>query len=163
MIINCNTEYPQSIVTLRGMILKNVVEFRYLGSVIKYDEPNTGDSEINQRIQLSQSKFAEMSNLLQNFSINLRTRVMFLNSFVRSRLCYLCQNWNLTQHQYDRLDVAYRVFLRRMVRGGFRFFDESNGDFRYVINNDRLHQICGTSDLNLFIKLQQRNYALHVI
>ena len=50
-----------------------------------YDEPNTGDSEINQRIQLSQSKFAEMLNLLQNFSINLRTRVMFLNSVVCSR------------------------------------------------------------------------------
>ena len=45
-----------------------------------------------------------------------------------------------------------------MVRG-FRFFDESNGDFRHVINNDRLHQICDTSDLNLFIKLQQHNYA----
>ena len=79
---------------------------------------------------------------------------MFLNSFVRSRLCYSCQNWNLTQHQYDRLDVAYRVFLRRMVRGGFRFCDESNSDFRHVMNNDRLHQICDTSDLNLFIKLQ---------
>ena len=59
---------------------------------------------------------------------------MFLNSFVRSRLCYSCQ-------KYDRLDVAYRVLLRRMVRGGFRFFDESNGDFRHVINNDRLYQI----------------------
>ena len=82
---------------------------------------------------------------------------MFLNSFVRSRLCYSCQNWNLTQHQYDRLDVAYRVFLRRMVRDGLRFCDESNSDFRYGINNDRLPQICGTSDLNL------RNYALHVI
>ena len=58
------------------------------------------------------------------------------------------------------LDVAYRVFLKSMVRGGFCFCDESNGDFRYVTNNDRLHQICGTSDLNLFIKLQQRNYAL---
>ena len=56
------------------------------------------------------------------------------------------------------LDAAYRVFLKSVVRGGF--CDESNGDFRYVTNNDRLHQICGTSDFNLFIKLQQRNYAL---
>ena len=56
--------------------------------------------------------------------------------------------------------MAYRVFLKSVVRGGFCFCDESNGDFRYVTNNDRLHQICGTSDLNLFIKLQQRNYAL---
>ena len=99
----------------------------------------------------------EENTFTTSSGVNLRTRVMFLNSFVRS------QNWNLTQHQYDRLYMAYRVFLRRMVRGGFRFCDESNGDFRYVVNNDRLHQICGTSDLNLFIKLQQRNYALHVI
>ena len=88
---------------------------------------------------------------------------MFLNSFVRSRLTYACQNWNLTKLQYDRLDVTYRVFLRRMVRGGFRFRDERNGDFRYVVTNDHLHQICGTSDLNMFVKLQQRNYALHVV
>ena len=77
------------------MNLKNVAEFRYLGSCIKYSEPNTGDAEINQRIQMSQLKFAEMSKLLQNFSINLRTRIVFLNSFIKSRLAYACQNWNL--------------------------------------------------------------------
>ena len=88
---------------------------------------------------------------------------MFLNSFVWSRLCYACQNWNLTQSQYDRLDVAYRVFLRRIVRGSFRFQDERNGNYRYVISNLRLHEICGTSDLSSFIKSQQRNYAMHVI
>ena len=164
MIINFAEEvYPESIVTLRGTPLKNVKEFRYLGACIRFDEPNTGDIEINQRIQMSQSKFAEMSNLLQNFSINLRTRVMFLNSFVRSRLSYACQNWNLTELQYDRLDVTYRVFLRRMVRGGFRFRDEINGDYRYVISNIQLHQICGTSDLSLFIRSQQRNYAMHIV
>ena len=165
MIINFReeAEYPESIITLREIPLKNVTDFRYLGCCIKYNEPNTGETEVNQRIQMSQSKFAEMSNLLQNFSIYLRTRVMFLNSFVRSRLSYACQNWNLTQSQYDRLDVAYRVFLRRMVRGGFRFRDERNGDYRYVISNARLHEICGTSDLSSFIKSQQRNYAMHVI
>ena len=112
---------------------------------------------------MSQSKFSEMSNLLQNCSIHIRTRVTFLNSFVRSRLSYACQNWNLTQSQYDRLDVAYRVFLRRMVRGGFRFRDEANGDYSYIISSARLHEICGTSDLSSFIKSQQRNYAMHVI
>ena len=132
--VNSNADYPLFIVTLRGIPLKNVTNFQYLGACTKYDEPNTDDTEINQRIQMAQSKFAEMTNLLQNFSINLRTRVMFLNSFVRSRLTYACQNWNLTKLQYDRLDVTYRVFLRRMARGGFRFRDERNDDFRYVIN-----------------------------
>ena len=50
-----------------------------------------------------------------------------------------------------------------MVRGGFRFRDETNGDYSYVISNVRLHELCGTSDLSSFIKCQQRNYAMHVI
>ena len=113
MIINFReeAEYPESIITLREIPLKNVTDFRYLGCCIKYNEPNTGETEVNQRIQMSQSKFAEMSNLLQNFSIYLRTRVMFLNSFVRSRLSYACQNWNLTQSQYDRLDVLSLIHI----------------------------------------------------
>ena len=91
MIINFREEadYPESIITLRGIPLKNVTDFRYLGCCIKYNEPNTGETEVNQRIQMSQSKFSEMSNLLQNFSIRIRTRVVFLNSFVRSRLLTL--------------------------------------------------------------------------
>ena len=61
-----------------------------------------------------------MSNLLQNRHIFLKTRVKFLNSFVRSRLTYSCQNWNLTLRQYEKLDVTYRNLLRRMVHGGFK-------------------------------------------
>ena len=67
----------------------------HLGAYINCPEPSTGDSEINQRIQLACGKFAELSNLLQNFHINLRTRISFLNCFVRSRLTYACQNWCL--------------------------------------------------------------------
>lgn len=155
--------YDESIISLTGTALKNVKEFKYLGAYLNYLEPNTGDTEINHRIQMANVKFAEMTNVLQNFEINLRTRILFLNSFVRSRLTYGCQNWNLTSYQYDRLDIAYRNFLRRMIRGGFRHIDENNNDYRYVINNLRLHAICGTKDLNIFVKEQQQNYASHVI
>ena len=157
-------EYPASIVTLRGSALNNVKEFRYLGACLHHEEPNTGEVELNNRIQLANSKFAEKSNLLQNHKIHLRTRVMFMNSYVRSRLTYACQNWNLSQAQYDRLDVCYRRFLRRMVRGGFkRKEDSGDNEFSFKINNAKLHQLCGTSDLNLFIKQQQCNYAAHIV
>ncbi|XP_066935519.1 uncharacterized protein [Clytia hemisphaerica] len=156
-------QHLDSIISLREEQLKNVKEFKYLGAVLNHLQPNTGEAELNQRIQLAIVKFAQMSNLLQNFQINLRVRIFFLNSFVRSRLTYSCQNWNLTSLQYDRLDVTYRMFLRRMVRGGFRYVDEVNNDFRYVISNNQLHTICGTSDVNVFIKQQQRNYAAHVV
>ena len=72
MIINLHKEvqYPELIITLRGIPLKNVTEFRYLGCCIKYNEPNTGETEVNQRIQMSQSKFAEMSSLLPLLNVN---------------------------------------------------------------------------------------------
>ena len=62
-------QYPKSIITLRNVSLKNSYEFKYLGSLVSHSEPNTGDIEINHRIQLEQKKFASMTNLLHNRNI----------------------------------------------------------------------------------------------
>jgi len=164
MIMNQSSdEYPNSIVNLKQSPLNNVREFKYLGSYLHYDEPNTGDVELNHRIQMANCKFAELSNLLQNFRINLRTRVKFLNSFVRSRLTYSCQNWNLSSGQYDRLDVCYRVLLRRMVRGGFKRVNEFENEFQYRYSNAKIHDLCKSKDVSDFVKEQQFNYASHVV
>jgi len=87
--------------------LNNVHVFKYLGSYINAEEPNTGNAETNYRIQTATTKFAEMSNLHQNFRINLRTRINFLDSYVRSRPTYACQDWNLTDNQLERLNATY--------------------------------------------------------
>ena len=125
-----------------------------------------GETEINHRIQLANAKFAEMSNLLQNHKIRLRTRITFLNSYVRSRLTHSCQNWSLTSAQYNHLDVVYRTFLRRMVRGGFSRQNNNNDDenqFKLKLTNNKIHSICNTNDLSEYIKAQQKSYAGHII
>ena len=164
MILNHSSEatYPSTIININNSELNNVSDFKYLGSYIQYNQPNTGERELNHRIQLATAKFAQMSRVLQNFSINLRTRILFLNSFVRSRLVYSCQNWNLNSNQMDRLDVVYRTFLRKMIRGGFKCIDEAGNDYRLQISNARLHEICHTSDVSNFVRCQQYNYAAHV-
>ena len=162
MVLNTeNTD--ETIVNLRNSNLKNVNLFNYLGAFIAASQPETGESEINHRIQLPSVKFAEMSNLLQNFHVNLHTRVEFLNFFVRSRLTYASQNWSLTTNQFDRLDTTYRTLLRHIIRNGFRQVDRESNDFRLVISNAQLHSICGTRDVSTFIRTQQSNYASHVI
>ena len=50
-----------------------------------------------------------------------------------------------------------------MVRGGFKFVNQNENDYRYNINNAQLHQICGTSDVSYFIRSQQHHYAAHII
>ena len=62
--------------------------FRYLGDEIKYNEPSTGDSEVQLRIELAEAKFYEMSKKFLNHDIRLSTRIMILNSVVRSWLTY---------------------------------------------------------------------------
>ena len=160
MILNADVILP-SIAKLKGADLKNVSMFRYLRAYINCQELNTG--EINQRIQLACVKFAELSNLLQNFHINLRTRILFLNCFVRTHLPHAFHNWCLTTNQLDRLDITYRTFLRRMARNGFKQIDRENNDFRLVVTNANLHSLCGTRDISEFIQLQQSNYTAHVI
>ena len=165
MILNhcyLGTDYPDIIIYIRNVPLKNTVQFMYLVSCISSNEPNTGDIEINFHIQMALGKFASMSNLLQNHGIHLSTRVNFLNSFVWSRLTYSCQNWNLTTAQFVKLDVAYRNLLQRMVRRRFNRVD-TDADFRFKIDNEKLHHICHTEDVNLFIRKQQKNYVGHVV
>ena len=48
-----------------------------------------------------------------------------------------------------------------MIRGSFNHVGE-NG-YRYRINNERLHSLCGTSDASVFVKKQQLNYCEHLI
>ena len=38
-----------------------------------------------------------------------------------------------------------------------------NGDFRYKLNNEKVHAICCISDVNNFIRKQQKDYAGHVV
>ena len=48
-------------VTLHNKPIENVKQFRYLGNEIKFNEPKTGDAEINLRISLAENKFNELS------------------------------------------------------------------------------------------------------
>ena len=67
MIINHNTTtstYLETIASLHGENIENVKEFPYLGYTIKLDEAKTGDTEIDLRIDLAESKFYEMRRAL---------------------------------------------------------------------------------------------------
>lgn len=114
-----NEPYPKSIAKLGKFELKNVEKFCYLGDTIKFDEAYTGDSEVNFRISLAESKFNELKTKLRNFSIPLSSRVLFLNAFVRSRLTYSCQTWSLSTAQLSKIISCYIGCLRKMLRNGF--------------------------------------------
>ena len=73
-----------SIANLNGKNIENVRVFRYLGCEIKFDEPGTGDTEIELRIDCAECKFYQHSKKLMNKKIDIKTRVLIFNSLVRT-------------------------------------------------------------------------------
>ncbi len=156
--------YPITIITLDGKAIKNVEIFRYLGCLIVHNENTTGDWEVNSRIESAKNKFASMKNVLLNHDIHLQTRLIFLRAYVRSRLTFNCQSWVLSLSQYNKIDATWRLFLRKMIRNGFRRkFPNDANSFKMFYSNDDLHRICKSCDVSEFIKIQQRNYAAHLV
>ena len=159
--LDCDTtSYPQSLVTLHGQAVENVRVFCYLGGEIKFDEPGTGDTEVDLRVSLAESKFYELSKKLLNHKILLSPRIHILNSMVRSRLTYSCQTWTLTKRQNEKIESTYASMLRKMVKGGYRRKEET--DFHYVLSNDDLHKICHTENIETFVGRQQKKYLAHI-
>ena len=163
MILNysqTNTTYPNSIVRLNSTPIENVTRFKYLGCNLKYDEPSTGNAELEMRIDTAHCKFYELGKNFMNHRISLTTHVKLFNALVRSRLTYSCQTWTITKKQASRMNAAYVSLLRRMVRGGFR---RKEGTYHYTLSNYDIVKKCKTEDIYQFMMRQQRNFTAHVI
>ena len=155
-----NEEYPTTVASLNGKSLENVVIYSYLGCDIKYNESSTGDTELNLRTDAATNKFYSISKNLLNQKIYLKTRVLMINSLVRSRLTYASQTWNCTKSQLTKLNATYMGYLRRLVKGGF---DRKDGGWSFKYSNTQLLRICNTGDLCDFIKSQQLKYVVNIL
>ena len=158
--ITNDQEYPTTIASLGGKALENVKVFRYLGCDIKFDESSTGEAELNLRTDAATSKFYSLSRNMMNNKTHLKTRVMMLNSLVRSRLTYGCQTWSCNKNQMNKLNAAYMGFIRRMVRGGFKRRD---GSWSYCYTNNDLLRISNTTNILTFVEKQQANYVVNIL
>ena len=160
MILNYGNEYPETIASLRGTPIDNVKSFIYLGCVIKYNEPSTGDTELNLRIDAAENAFYAHGKNLMNKKIILKTRVQILDSLVRSRLTYSCPVWTTTVAQLNKICSAYTSMLRKMVKGGYK---RKANQWSFVYTNDDIKRLCHASEVSKFVMIQQRNYAAHII
>ena len=90
-----------------------------------FDATSTGEAELNLCTDAATGKFYALSRNMMNSKINMKTRVMMINSLVRSRLIYGCQTWSCSKNQMNKLNSAYMGYIRRMVKGGFNRRDGS--------------------------------------
>ena len=58
--------------------------------------------------------------MLQDQRINLKTRNLYMNAFIRSRLTYNTSPWLKCDRFIRKLEVVWVLMLRRILKGGFR-------------------------------------------
>ena len=164
--------YPENILSINGFLLNNVKHFKYLGVWNTYNDIHIGEKEVNNRKNSANGAFAQHRKMLGNKNIHLATRVMFMNSLVRSRLTYGCHAWRPTQSEMSKLSSRYKYFLRCMVYNGFKRVcppekddpDASSEtvDWRYVISDDKLLQITKCIPLEQYYQVQQKKWVAHI-
>ena len=153
-------QYPTSIAKLDDEEVGNVKSFKYLGGIIQFDQPTTGDTEITTQIDMAEAKFYEHGKKLMNHKIRLSTRILILNSLVRSRLTYGCQTWTLNNRQKERVNSAYTSMQRKMVRGGYH---RKENEWGYKLTNQDILSLCKTESIDAFTSRQKRRYLAHLI
>ena len=168
-------DYPDSIIKINGTSIENVMEFKYLGAVITYDDPGTCNKELDKRIGMANAKFSSLKKLLCNYRIKLTIRIRFYEAYVRTRLCYCCETWTLTKRQLKRIESTHINFLRRMIRGGMKRKStkeeieraKENSDWKDInwglkITNISIMEISNTPSMEEYIHRQNDRWIAHI-
>jgi hypothetical protein len=159
--------YPESILNINDIKLKNVKHFKYLGVWNTYNDPHIGEKELSHRINSAKASFSLHRKMLCNKNIQKSIRVTFLNALVRSRLTYGCHAWRPTNSEISKLSSTYNRFLRSLIPNGFKRMPPVNVDsdepnWHYRTTNEQLFNITKTMPLDKYFHMQQQNWIAHV-
>ena len=114
MVISKKKETPRCHLKSDGVVIKQVEQFNYLGSMLTSD--GRCKTEIKRRIGIAKKSFKDLSNILANRKISFNTRKRILKSYVWSVLLYGCETWNISRNMEERLSSVEMWFYRRMLR-----------------------------------------------
>ena len=109
-------------------VLEDVEEFKYLGSVIKYN--GSLEREITTRITCAESAFNKLRNVWRNPAYSLQLKLRLFNSNVLSVLMYGCESWALTKQLEKRIKGFENICLRHIL--GIQWTDKlTNQGFHF--------------------------------
>jgi len=100
-------------IKVHNTTLEVVDSFVYLGSAVTWD--GKMDVEIKRRVQRMCGAFSRWREVLQNYDINIKARLMLFQAVIVSNGLYGCEVWNLSQTNLDRLEGVHFHLLRRTI------------------------------------------------
>lgn len=122
-------QYP---IRIAGEPLENVDSFCYLGSIVSSSA--SCDKDVSQRIGKAASAFNLLYRCL--WSTNIRNEVKFkvYKTAISPILTYASSTWTMTKTLGEKIDVAERSFIRRIL--GYSWVDHKTNESLYAEWNE---------------------------
>ena len=114
MVVSKQPNPPRCNITINNETLKQVEQFKYLGSILTQD--SRCNQEIKTRIAIAKQAFSKMKNFLTNLHISLHSRIRAMKTFIWSTLTYGCETWTISKESKKKIEAAEMWFYRRMLR-----------------------------------------------
>jgi len=113
MFMNPPAALPQPM-QLRGAVIEEVKQFRYLGVQITSD--GSSDAELSARTASAHHAWSKYKyTVFLNKHLSLRTKVMMFKVTIVTCLLYCAETWAPTELQKAKLTVVYNRYLRQML------------------------------------------------
>ena len=131
-------------------VVERVKDFRYLGDVLGSE--GGSDRALKSRTRAAWSKWKEISGLLLNKGIPLKSRASVYAACIRSVLLYGTETWSFTKRQEELIRSCDRRFLRYMA--GVRLSDRTP--------SEEIGRWCGLEQLDIEIRRRRLRWFGHV-
>ena len=109
--INCEDEQQ---IKIGEQVVKEVENFRYLGSVVSKD--GSASDDIKVRIGKASGAFASMTKVWRCRSLSLKTKIRIYEATVLSVVLYGSETWQMKVADSAKLDSFHQSCLRRILR-----------------------------------------------
>ena len=124
----------------------------YLGSILTSD--GGSKVEIDRRIGQAKSAFGNMTNILSNKKISIRTRLRTLKAYIWPIMKYACETWNIGKEEERKIDSFEFWCYRRMQKISWT---------ERKSNDEVLRSVGVEKELLNGIKEQQMKFFGHIV
>ncbi|BFZ19228.1 hypothetical protein BsWGS_22267 [Bradybaena similaris] len=105
---------PKCNIVVNGTSLKQVNEFKYLGTLKTAD--GRCIKEVKCRIAQAKAAFLKLKHILCNLSLSIEVRKRVLRSYNEQILLYGSESWTISKLVRNYLEAVEVWFYRRMIR-----------------------------------------------
>ena len=110
-ILNINNFLKKPNIKIGGHNIKQVSEFKYVGSIIAEDASRTVQKEIQTRIQKASAAFSRLyQRVSSRKTLTLKTKVSMYNTMVLPILTQDCETLSAKQNQLKKMEDAITDF-----------------------------------------------------